>query len=65
MRFWADRMYRDIVRSLIPIGNPVLVYNLKFDPEMFTLFVTECPGTMLNINTLTVVPICSIIPSLV
>jgi hypothetical protein len=32
---------------------------------MLALFITKGPGTMRNISTFTVVPICSIIPSLI
>jgi hypothetical protein len=62
---WVDRMYRHVIRSLVPIRNPVLVHNLKLYPEMLALFVTECSGTVFNINTFTVVTICSIVSSLV
>jgi hypothetical protein len=59
------RIYRHVIRSLIPIGHSVLVNDFKLYPEILALFITEGPGTMLNINTFTVVLICSIIPSLV
>jgi hypothetical protein len=65
VRLKAERIYRHIIRSLVPVRNPVLVNYLKLYPEMLALFITEGPGTMRNINTFTVVLICSIIPSLV
>jgi len=36
--------YCDIIRSLVPGGDPVLVYDLHFHPEMFSFFITESSG---------------------